>query len=97
MDVRSMMAPERVIMRLTGRTKHDALVELVRSAAASGHVADPAALEHAVIEREDRRNPLSDDQICELLRARGLRIARRTVAKYRGELGIAAVGVRREF
>lgn len=41
-----------------------------------------------VIEKEDKKNPLSDDQLVEELKKRGLEIARRTVAKYRGQLGI---------
>ena len=41
-----------------------------------------------VFEREDKTCPLSDDQVVEELAARGIQIARRTVAKYRGELGI---------
>ena len=36
-----------------------------------------------VIEQEDKKNPLSDDQIVEKLKENGLTLARRTVAKYR--------------
>jgi RNA polymerase sigma-54 factor len=36
-----------------------------------------------VIEQEDKKNPLSDDQIVEKLKEKGLTLARRTVAKYR--------------
>jgi len=32
--------------------------------------------------------PLTDDEICEKLKELGIGIARRTVAKYRGELNI---------
>ncbi len=39
-----------------------------------------------IIEKED--GPLTDRQIGERLRERGIRVARRTVAKYRAELGI---------
>ncbi|MDI3340225.1 MAG: RNA polymerase sigma-54 factor, partial [Sphaerobacter sp.] len=39
-----------------------------------------------MIERE--KTPLTDRRICELLSKQGIRIARRTVAKYRAELGI---------
>jgi RNA polymerase sigma-54 factor len=49
----------------------------------------------AMIEREDPDNVLSDDQIVELLRARGVAIARRTVAKYRESLAIASSVQRR--
>jgi RNA polymerase sigma-54 factor len=41
-----------------------------------------------VIDAEDKKNPLSDDQLADELKKRGLDIARRTVAKYRGQLGI---------
>lgn len=41
-----------------------------------------------LIEGEDCRHPLSDAGIAELLRAQGLRLARRTIAKYREELKI---------
>jgi len=40
----------------------------------------------ALIEQEDRSDPLSDQKIADILRDRGLRIARRTVAKYREQL-----------
>ncbi len=42
----------------------------------------------ALIEEEDPRSPLGDDKIAERLRERGYQVARRTVAKYREEMGI---------
>jgi len=39
-----------------------------------------------LIDQEDRSDPLSDQKIADLLKDRGLRIARRTVAKYREQL-----------
>src|SRR5215831_4698806 len=42
----------------------------------------------AVIGTEDTAHPLSDMALASALRARGFAIARRTVAKYRDELGI---------
>jgi RNA polymerase sigma-54 factor len=36
-----------------------------------------------LLSKEDPRRPLTDEQICRILRIRGFRIARRTVAKYR--------------
>ncbi len=42
----------------------------------------------AMIEREDCDNVLSDDQLVAALRAEGVAIARRTIAKYRESLGI---------
>ena len=40
------------------------------------------------IAHEDLRHPLSDQAIAEKLKAQGLQVARRTVAKYREELGL---------
>jgi RNA polymerase sigma-54 factor len=37
---------------------------------------------------EDPAKPLSDQEVAQILKGRGLTIARRTVAKYREELGI---------
>jgi len=41
-----------------------------------------------LIGRENSRKPLSDQQLVEILHGQGIHIARRTVAKYRGQLGI---------
>ncbi len=46
---------------------------------------------------EDSEKPLSDQKIVQLLKDEGLPIARRTVAKYREELGIPASHLRKEF
>ncbi len=40
------------------------------------------------IQEEDRRKPLSDSELMRILNREGIHIARRTVAKYRDELGI---------
>ncbi len=50
-----------------------------------------------LIENEDKRKPLSDQKITELLNRRGLSIARRTAAKYREELGVLSSKYRREY
>jgi RNA polymerase sigma-54 factor len=50
-----------------------------------------------LIENEDKHKPLSDQRSTELLSRRGLNIARRTVAKYREELGILSSKYRREY
>jgi RNA polymerase sigma-54 factor len=48
-----------------------------------------------IIDEEDKANPLSDQAIVELLeRTEGIKIARRTVAKYREMLGILASSTR---
>lgn len=43
-----------------------------------------------IFESEDPTAPLDDDTVVHKLRDRGYKLARRTVAKYRGELGIAS-------
>ncbi len=41
-----------------------------------------------LIEREDKQNPLADQQITNILCTEGIQISRRTVAKYREEMNI---------
>ncbi|MBQ3361177.1 MAG: RNA polymerase sigma-54 factor, partial [Prevotella sp.] len=48
-----------------------------------------------IIDAEDKKRPLSDDVIKEELAKRGYPIARRTVAKYREQLGIPIARLRR--
>ncbi len=48
-----------------------------------------------LIDDEDGRAPLSDQQISERLSERGVQVARRTVAKYRAQLGILPSNRRR--
>lgn len=47
-----------------------------------------------IVESEDKRHPYSDDKIVELMKEKGLILARRTVAKYRMDLGIPSVNGR---
>jgi RNA polymerase sigma-54 factor len=49
----------------------------------------------ALIDDEDKSKPLSDQKISEVLSKKGVNIARRTVAKYREELGIPAAAERK--
>lgn len=49
-----------------------------------------------LVNTEDKSRPLSDDTITELLRQQGFDVARRTVAKYREQLGIPTSRMRRE-
>jgi len=51
----------------------------------------------AIIDGEAKAKPLSDEQIVDLLKAEGVDLARRTVAKYREELGIPSSRRRRQF
>jgi RNA polymerase sigma-54 factor len=51
-----------------------------------------------VIDEEDKGNPLSDQAIVELLeKSEGIKIARRTVAKYREMLGILSSSKRKRL
>jgi RNA polymerase sigma-54 factor len=48
-----------------------------------------------IIDDEDKRNPLSDQDIVQHLERLGVKVARRTVAKYRGLLGIPSSAKRK--
>lgn len=50
-----------------------------------------------IITAEDPGKPLSDQEIVGLLDGKGLKIARRTVAKYREELGLLPSNLRRRY
>jgi RNA polymerase sigma-54 factor len=50
-----------------------------------------------LIEEEDERKPLSDHEIVGILEREGVKIARRTVAKYREELGILPARMRKKY
>ncbi|KAA2303291.1 RNA polymerase factor sigma-54 [Clostridioides difficile] len=49
------------------------------------------------IKDENKKKPLSDDHISKLLKEKGINVARRTVAKYREELGIPSSSKRKEY
>ncbi|WP_010517695.1 RNA polymerase factor sigma-54 [Croceivirga radicis] len=50
-----------------------------------------------VIGEEDKRKPLTDDKLAKLLKEKGYPIARRTVAKYREQLGLPVARLRKEI
>ena len=50
-----------------------------------------------IIEKEDPKKPLSDQKIADILKEGGLIIARRTVAKYREQLGILPARHRKQY
>jgi RNA polymerase sigma-54 factor len=50
-----------------------------------------------LVSKEDSKNPLSDQKIVDLLKADGIQIARRTVAKYRDVLKILPSSQRKKF
>jgi RNA polymerase sigma-54 factor len=49
------------------------------------------------IEAEEKRNPLTDEKLMDLLKEKGYNIARRTVAKYREQLNIPVARMRKEL
>lgn len=49
------------------------------------------------VDSEDKRRPLTDDQLVAEMEKRGYKVARRTVAKYRDQLGIAKARLRMEI
>ena len=51
----------------------------------------------ALIDKEDKRKPLSDRRIADMLAASGLDISRRTVAKYRDRVRIPVARLRKEL
>ncbi len=69
--------------------------------AASGRpVSTPERIQmqiRAIVEGEDKQHPLSDQKIADRLAAQGFAISRRTVAKYRAEMGLREASGRKEF
>ncbi len=49
------------------------------------------------ISAENKRKPVTDEELCALLKLKGYNIARRTVAKYREQLNIPVARLRKEF
>ena len=49
------------------------------------------------VENEDKKKPLTDDKLTNILKEKGYRIARRTVAKYREQLNIPVARLRKEL
>jgi len=50
-----------------------------------------------IVAAEDHTNPLSDEAIAAALKKKGIKISRRTVAKYRQELGILSTMARKRY
>ena len=50
-----------------------------------------------MVDGEDKHNPLTDDELVDGLSARGYKVARRTIAKYRAQLDIPKARLRREL
>jgi RNA polymerase sigma-54 factor len=67
---------------------------------ASGEVMSNTSVKDAIadlIARESTAKPLSDQEIVKILGERGIPLARRTVAKYRAELGLLPSNLRRSI
>ena len=50
-----------------------------------------------LIEEEDSHNPITDDQVVKILAKEGIKLSRRTVAKYRKILNIPTARQRKTF
>ena len=50
-----------------------------------------------IVDEEDKKKPYTDDKLAELLEKKGYKIARRTIAKYRDQLGIPIGRMRKEI
>jgi RNA polymerase sigma-54 factor len=50
-----------------------------------------------LIDGEDKRSPLSDDELVDALESQGIRLARRTITKYRKQMHIPSSRQRREY
>ncbi|MBR4133071.1 MAG: RNA polymerase factor sigma-54 [Bacteroidales bacterium] len=49
------------------------------------------------VDGENKRKPLTDDQLVDEMNAKGYKVARRTIAKYRDQLGIPKARLRKEL
>ena len=50
-----------------------------------------------LIHHEDKKHPYSDQKLCSLLEQEGIKISRRTIAKYREELRVPSSAKRKRF
>ena len=50
-----------------------------------------------IVDQEDKQKPFSDDELVRQLGREGLKVARRTVTKYRKSMGIPSSRQRREW
>ena len=49
------------------------------------------------VDNEDKRKPLTDDELVDMMSDKGYKVARRTIAKYRDQLGIPKARLRKEL
>ena len=52
---------------------------------------------HECVDNEDKRKPLTDDELVDKMTEKGSKVARRTIAKYRDQLGIPKARLRKEL
>jgi RNA polymerase sigma-54 factor len=64
--------------------------EIVTNKEISEHIA-------AIIQEENKQEPMSDQLICNILQEKGYIVARRTVAKYRDMMNIPSARMRYEM
>ncbi|NPA45920.1 MAG: RNA polymerase factor sigma-54 [Chlorobi bacterium] len=50
-----------------------------------------------IVDKENKKKPLTDEQLTKALKEQGYKVARRTVAKYRDQLGIPPARLRKEL
>lgn len=70
---------------------------LVNSAGSATSAESIKRIIQETVAAEDSMNPLNDQKIVEMLKIRGIAISRRTVAKYRDEMGIAPIRKRKRY
>ena len=64
--------------------------ELVSSKVAKNYLQE-------IVKKEDKSSPFSDEKLEKILNENGYKVARRTVSKYREQLGIPAARLRKEY
>lgn len=74
-----------------------AFFKLTRTNSDGDHIDGRKVLDvlNTIIDEEDKMNPYTDEQLVEQMKRHGIKLARRTVAKYRKEAGIPSVNDRR--
>lgn len=72
------------------------LIELKSLLSQSAIAETQKALLRRLIEQENKQNPLTDEELSNLLKKRGVSMARRTVTKYRKELKLASASRRKQ-
>ncbi len=91
---------DKYIYTSRGTVKIKDLFTTAISSSANGEDVSVKIIKKAIkdlIDKEDKEKPLSDQVICDLLNREGMNISRRTVAKYREELGIKSSKGRKRF